>query len=225
MRTSTIAAAAAALLFTACTRQPAPQPEEATATRTLERAGQQIDPLKTASHITVARLSALAGDQDGVRRNAEAMAEDMRRAMKLADPGRRIDQEAARQALRGMQGVRSVVWLDRTHLLVRVDDVALRTHHTIDEVCYRLQPLGDTLGVVVHLQSATERNIGDLDALKRNCQLAPGDRAFAQRDRTLNALDPTIREQHFRNNERARSRPRREMSAGDRAALEAIPEM
>lgn len=215
--------AAAGLLLAACTQDEAPRGESAA--RTLERAGQSADPLKTAGHITAARLSALAGDQDGVRRNVEAMSEDMRRAMKLADPARRIDQEAGRNAARTVPGVRSATWLDRTHLLVRVDNTTLRTQATIDEVCYHLQPLGDTLGVVVHVQSATGRNPGDLDAIARNCQLEPGDTALAQTDRRLNALDPAIREQHRRNNERARDRPWREMSAADRAALEAIPEM
>ena len=211
------------LLLTACT-QDSPR-TEAQATPALERAGQPIDLLKTAGHITAVRLSALAGDQDGIGHNVEAMSDDMRRAMKLPDPNRPIDREAARDAVRSLQGVRSVVWLDRTHLLVRVEDVALRTQRTIDVVCTRLQPLGDTLGVVVHLQSATQRDIGDLDALKRNCQLAAGDASAFQVDRSLNALDPAIREQHRINSERARSQARREMSAEDRAALEAIPEM
>lgn len=229
MPSKTFAAAAALLLLSACgddTSTIAGDDALRPPPRHLERAGQQhADPLKTAGHIGAMRAAALAGDEEAIRRNANAMSEDMRKAMKLADPARRIDQEAGRNAARTVPGVRSATWLDRTHLLVRVDDLSLRTQATIDEVCYRLQPLGDTLGVVVHVQSATGRKPGDLDGIARNCQLEPGDSAFAQTDRRLNALDPAIREQHRRNNERARDKPRREMSAGDRAALEAIPEM
>ena len=69
-----------------------------------------MDPLRTPSHMAGARMAALSGDQAGVQRNMEAMSEDMRRAMKLADPARPINPEAARGVARAMPGVRSANW-------------------------------------------------------------------------------------------------------------------
>ena len=106
MHTRTSATAAAAcLLLAACSQATPPQAETAQKPR-LERAGQPIDPLRTAGHITGARVAALTGDRDGVRRNLEAMSDDMRRAMKLADAARPINREAARAAARTVPGVR-----------------------------------------------------------------------------------------------------------------------
>lgn len=153
------------------------------------------------------------------------MSDDMRRSMKLPDPGRPIDPEAARSAARSLSGVRSVAWLDRSNLLVRVERGALRSQQAIDEICYQLELLGDTLAVVVHLQNAAPRNCEEMDTLSRNCQLAPGDRALLQRDRQVDALDPAVRARYRANAERVRQQPPAKQSAGDRAALEAIPEM
>src|SRR3546814_15302303 len=78
--------------------------------------------------------------RSGVHRNMEAMTEDLRRAMKLPDAGRPIDPEAARAAIRTMQGVRSVAWLDRSNLLVRVTGAEFRSYRFIDQVCQQLEP-------------------------------------------------------------------------------------
>ena len=235
-----IAATAACLLLAACTGEPPPH-EAGTLASSLprnagegqgggapaspERAGQPVDPLKTAAHITAARIAALTGDQEGVRRNRDAMADDLRRAMKLADASRPIDREAARAAARAIPSVRSVAWLDRSNLLVRVAGAHRRTHQVIDEICYQLEPLGDTLAVVVHLQNADARTRDETDTLSRNCQLAPGDRALLQADRQVDVLDPALRAQARADAERMRARKARRQEAGDRAALEAIPEM
>ena len=184
-----------------------------------------MDPVRTASHMAGARIAALAGDQQAVERNMHAMSEDLRRAMKLADAGRPIDREAARAIARAMPGVRSANWIDRHNLLVRVDGAPLRSQQTIDDLCIRLEPLGDTLAVVVHLQNAAARTHDDMDTLSRNCQLAPGDNAFMQRPRTVDALDPAIRAQQRAYREHAGAQPVQQQSAGDRAALEAMKEM
>jgi dUTP pyrophosphatase len=105
------------------------------------------------------------------------MQEDFRRSIKLPDPARRIDHEAARWAARQVPGVRSVVWVDQENLLAMVDRNDLRSQQTIDDICMQLEPLGDTLGVVVNLQSAVARTGDELEILSRNCQLAPGGRA------------------------------------------------
>ena len=95
MHTRTSATAVAACLLLAACTQGAPSQASAAPQPQLERAGQPIDPLKTAGHITGARVAALTGNQDGVRRNLEAMSHDMRRAMTLADAARPIDRESA----------------------------------------------------------------------------------------------------------------------------------
>ena len=81
------------------------------------------------------------------------------------------------------------------------------------------------LAVVVNVQSTAARTPDQLDTLSRNCQLAPGDRALLQRERQLDVLDPAIRAQYRANTEHMRAQQRRKQDAGDRAALEAIPEM
>ena len=63
-----------------------------------------------------------------------------------------------------------------------------RSGAMIDLVCRQLDPLGDTLAVVVHLQNIAAGNDDELRAISRNCQLDPGDRAFLQSQRTLNAV-------------------------------------
>ena len=57
-----------------------PQAEDA-AQRRPQHADQPVDPLRTAGNIAGARVSALAGDQQGVARSMEAMSEDLRRAI------------------------------------------------------------------------------------------------------------------------------------------------
>lgn len=208
------------LLLAACTQATPPE-----AQRQPQQAGQPMNAAKTAAHIAAARVAALTGDQDAVRRNIEAMSEDMRRAMKLPDATRPIDPEAARNVARGLPGVRSAAWLDRSNLLVRVDRADLHSQQTINEICYQLEPLGDTLAVVVHLQNAAPRSSEEMDTLSRNCQLAPGDRALLQRERQVDALDPQVRARYRANAERVRQQPQVKQDAGDRAALEAIPEM
>lgn len=216
-----LAAAIAACLLAACSAQPAEDTEQ----RRPKQAGQPMDPLRTAGHITGARLAALTGDQAGIQRNANAMAEDLRLAMKLPDPNRRIDPEAARTIARHLHGVRAANWLDPNNFLVLVDGAHLRSPQTVDELCYRLEALGDTLAVVVHLQNAAPRNRDDMDTLSRNCQLAEGDRSMFVRDRRVDVLDPSVRAQHRADTEAVQQRRARQQREQDRAALESIPEM
>ena len=216
-----VAATATCFLISGCN---APQAEEP-AQRRPQQAGQPIDPLRTASHMAGARLSALAGDQAGVQRNMEAFSDDLRRAMKLADSSRPIDREAARSTARAMPGVRSANWIDRHNLLVRVDGAHLRSQQTIDDLCIGLEPLGDTLAVVVHLQNGAAIHHDEMDTLSRNCQLPPGDQSMFVTERKVDALDPAMRAQHRANVEAVRRSGLREQTAGDRAAVEAMAEM
>ena len=221
MTTRMVAALVAMGITTACT---APQAEPAETPRP-PQAGQPMDPARVASHMAGARVAALTGDQPGVQRHMEAFSEDYRRAIKLADASRPIDREAARAIARDMPGVRSANWIDRLNLLVRVDGAHLRSQQTIDALCVGLEPLGDTLAVVIHLQDAAPATRDGMDTLSRNCQLAPGDNAFMQRPRKVDVLDPEIRAQQRATAARVATRPPPERTTGDQAALEAMAEM
>lgn len=153
--------------------------------------------------MAAANLAAATGNQDAYARQVEAISDDIRRSIKLADPARAVDRESARQAARTVAGVRSVVWLDAHNLFVIVEENQQRSYAQIDQICLELEPLGDTLGVVVNLQSGAARTGDELEILSRNCQLAPGDRAFLQPHRKIDVIDPEIRRQHRANQQRA----------------------
>lgn len=222
MKTRNVTAViAATLLLSGCGAPQSEAPEQ----QRPQQAVQPIDPLRTASHIAGARLSAITGDQAGVQRNMQAFSGDLRRAMKLADASRPIEREAARGIARAMTGVRSANWIDRHNLLVRVDGAQWRSQRTIDDLCIQLEPLGDTLAVVVHLQNGRAIDHEEMDTLSRNCQLPPGDQSMFHAARTVDVLDPAIRAQHRANGEAVRRGGAREQIAGDRAAIEAMAEM
>ena len=171
-----------------------------------------------------------AGDAEAAidpitQRQAEVLQRSLQEAARRPDPARAIPPEAARAAVRSVRGVRSVVWVDNENLLVLVDGNAQRSHQMIEEVCYQLEPLGDTLGVVVNLQSAAARNAEELAILSRNCQLLPGQRAMAQPHRQLDALSPEVRAQYLEGQAAIEAERQRRHTQGDRAALEAIPEL
>lgn len=129
----------------------------------------------------------------------EAMQEDLRKSIRLADPARAVDREKARSAAKTIEGVRSAVWIDRENLFVTVLSAEARSYQTIDQICLALEPLGDTLGVVVNLQNSSARNGDELETLSRNCQLEPGQRALMSRNRQIDVIDPAIRAQHKAN--------------------------
>ena len=181
-----LAIAAAITGITACTRSEKPPPQ----------AGQPLDPLTTASRMVAMPIASALGDEDAAKAHFDAAHADLLRSMKVADSRRPIDREAARAAAREVPGVRAVAWVDRHHLLALVDGQGHRTQKTIDGICHRLEPLGDTLAVVVHLQDATARSGDELETISRNCQLKPGEVAFAQPRRQLDVVAPAIRTQH-----------------------------
>ena len=199
-----------------CAQQPPEAPVQPT------QAGQPLNPAQTATRMASVHASALLGDQKGVQRQMDAMHTDLMRSMKVPDSRRTIDKESARAAARQVPGVRSVAWVDGTHLLAIVEHNELRTYQTIDDICLKLEPLGDTLAVVVNLQSGAAQTGDELEVLSRNCQLAPGDRAFMQRPRQLDVIDPQIRRQH-RANQSATQQPRDD--AAMKALLESTPEV
>ena len=188
------AAAMAFFLLAACTRSVEPSQ------RKPEQAGQPMDPVKVAARIAATRAAAMTGDQKAVQANMEALNEDFRKSIKLADPARRVDRESARAAAKRVGGVRSVAWVDNTNLLAIVSRNDARSYATIDAICMELEPLGDTLGVVVNLQSGAAISGSELQILSRNCQLAPGENAFLQRKRQIDVVPSEIRAQHRANN-------------------------
>ena len=180
-------------LVAACSREPGPAEPRP------QQAGQPGSPVETAARLAAVQGAALRGDQEAVREHVDAMQEDFRKAIRLADPARSVDREQARAAVRAVPGVRSVVWLDRENLFATVESAEARSYRTIDRICLALEPLGDTLGVVVNLQNSAARNDDELATLSRNCQLAPGERALLSRERKIDVVDPAIRAQHKAN--------------------------
>lgn len=164
-----------------------------------QQAGQSPASVETAARMMAIQGAAVAGDQEAIRRNVEAMQEDFRKAIRLADPARAVDREKARAAAKTVEGVRSAVWLDRENLFVTVNSASARSYRTIDRICVALEPLGDTLGVVVNLQNSSARNSDELETLSRNCQLQPGERAFMSKSRKIDVVDPEIRALHKAN--------------------------
>ena len=157
-------------------------------------------PAAALGHILAADAAALAGDKNAVRDQMKAANEAFRRDNKIPDSGRVVDHELARAAAKRVEGVRSAVWLDRENLLLIVTENARKSYETIDQVCMELEPLGDTLGVVVNLPSGSAPTGDELEILSRNCQLDPGDRAFMRQARQVDVLSPEVRAQHKANN-------------------------
>lgn len=161
-------------------------------TRRPQQAG-ATNPLATAGHIAGIEAAGLTGDQRAMQGHVDAMHKNMMRSMHLPDPTRPINHEAARTAVRPLQGVQSAVWIDRSNLLVMVGGGQYRSMTTIDRICLALEPLGDTLGVVVNLQDVTATTSEGADTLSRNCQLRAGERAMLQQKRQVDVLDPEVR--------------------------------
>jgi hypothetical protein len=199
-----IAVAVTCVVAAGCSE--APDGKTAQAARSPQQAG-PTNPIVTAGHLARAEAAALTGNQRAVQAHVEALHKDMMRSMRLADPSRPIDHEAARAAVGPLRGVSSSVWIDRSNLLVMVGGGQYRSMDMIDRVCLALEPLGDTLGVVVNLQDVTATTSEGADTLSRNCQLAAGERGLLQPKRQVDVLDPEIR-RVFRAQQFGRSRMR-----------------
>ena len=180
-----------AMLDAACSG-PVDKMADHSTTGSAQQAGQPLDPVEVVKRIAAVRAAAMTGDQR-VQANMQAFNDDFRRSIKLPDPARPIDHEAARAAVRPLPGIRSSVWIDQSNLIVMVDGAQLRSMQTIDRVCDALAPLGDTLAVVVNVQDVTATSSQGADTLSRNCQLPEGQRALLQRNRKIDVLDPATR--------------------------------
>lgn len=204
-----------------------PAADDATAPRP-QQAGRPMDPVTTTGRMAAIEGAAVLGDREASREQIEALTRDYMQAIKLADTTRVVDHEAARRAARQVDGVRSLAWIDRENLLVIVSSNEARSYGTIDAICLALEPLGDTLGVVVHLQSGAAVDADDLGILSRNCQLAPGERALLQTARAVDVVPAEVQAQHRADNPRA-ALDRRERERRNRDAMRIIeqstPEM
>lgn len=165
----------AALLMLGCARPS--EPEQAKP----QTAGKPLDPARTAARIATLRVAAATGNQAEAARQMQALQEDMRKSMRLADPARRIDPEAARALAKTIPGVHSVAWIDRENLLAIVDGNESRNERMIDRICLALEPLGDTLGVVVNLKTRNPDSVAERGTTSRNCQLPVGQTALFQK--------------------------------------------
>jgi len=121
-----------------------------------------------------------------------AVTEYLRQAS-IPDVSRPVDHEAARMAAKNVPGVRSALWLDHDNFVVMVDGADRRSMAMIDDVCLALEPLGDTLAVVVNVQDITAQHADGATTLSRNCQLPVGERAFLQRKRQVDVVAPEVR--------------------------------
>lgn len=227
MKRMLIGLGVAATVATGCGSSAGPD-ADAVPPHSPRQAGEPLDPVRTAGRIVLANGAAALGDDRTAQAQIEGLADDYRRAIKLADPARAIDHEAARRAVRQIDGVRSVAWIDRENLFVIVSRDAARTYATIDAACLAMAPLGDTLGVVVHLQSGEAVDAEALRLLSRNCQLPPGERALLQRDRPVDVVPDAVQAQHRADNPRA-ALDRREWERRNRESMRIIegttPEM
>ena len=185
----------AALAVAACEREAAnerveePRPQQA---------GQPVNPVKLAAHLRAARVAAVTGNSKAAEEHIKTVATDLTRSARMPDPYLPIDHEAARLAVRSIEGVRTSLWLDRENFVVMVGGQQHRSMQTIDRVCVALEPLGDTLAVVVNVQDVTGKDGDEAETLSRNCQLPEGQRAFLQAKRQVDVVAPEVREQFKR---------------------------
>ena len=78
-----------------------------------QQAGQPVNPVKLAAHLHAARVAAATGNNKAAEAHIKAVASDITRSARMPDPHRPIDHEAARPAVRPIDGVRTSLWLDR----------------------------------------------------------------------------------------------------------------
>ena len=191
--------ALATLALTGCQRS---TPNGAAEKRKPEQAGQPANPYKAAGRIAAARASVTVGNTDAAEQHIMAVATDITRSARMPDVYRPIDRESARAAVRGIPGVRSSTWLDRENLIVMVDGQRHRSMTMIDDVCLALEPLGDTLAVVINVQDVSATTADDATTLSRNCQLPEGQRAFMQKKRQVDVVSRELRDTFKKQQER-----------------------
>ncbi len=132
-------------------------------------ADRELDPGRTAAQLDRIRAGTRRGDRVAVQAGVDALADDVRQSMRLAERGSMVHREAARARVQAMPGVRAVGWIDRSHLLVVVARAGLRVPPMLDGVCAALRASGDPEGVVVHLQSGEAGRATRAGLLSADC--------------------------------------------------------
>jgi hypothetical protein len=206
MRALTIPLILFAAFLSGCAREASEEPKP-------ERAGQPVSGAEFLARTAVTAGASVSGQDGVVRAQQQAVHDDFRRAIKLADPARAVNREQAREVARSIDGVRSVAWVDAANLYVIVERNDLKTEQTVDRICVALEPLGDTLGVVINLQSGEARTGAELQLLVRNCQLAVGEHAFLHDRRDRNVVSDAVWAQHEANQLRGATAENREDDA------------
>lgn len=168
--------------------------QKAPETRRPQQAGKPVNPLEIAGHIAGARVAAVTGNQQAAAHHVEAIASSVTRSARMYDPHRPVNPESARHVVRPIPGIRSAIWLDRTNFVVMVNGANYHNTNMIDTICLALEPLGDTLAVVVNLQDVTATTRDGAHTLSRNCQLPEGQRAFMQPKREVDVVSREMRE-------------------------------
>lgn len=90
-----------------CAEQPRPQ-----------QAGQPANPVKLAGHLRAACVAAVTGISKAAEEYITAVATGLARSARMPSPHRPIDQEAARAAMRPINGVRTSLGLDLESFVV-----------------------------------------------------------------------------------------------------------
>lgn len=194
-----IVVATTALGLAACGEAPS---ESATQSPHPQQAGQPVSPARMVAHINAARASAALGDSEAVAAHIKAMTTEITRSAGVPDYTRPINHESARAAVREIPGVRSSVWMYHENLVVMVDGATHRSMKMIDTVRLALEPLGDTLAVVINVQDVRATTPDGATTLSRNCQLPEGRRAFLQKNRQVDVVSKELRDAFKRQQER-----------------------
>lgn len=206
MRAFAVSFTLSSVLLAGCARE---APEE----RKPERAGEPVSGAEFLARTAATAAASATGQDEMARDQLRAMGDDYRRAIKLADPARAVNREQAREVARQVDGVRSVAWVDAANLYVIVERNEQKTERTIDRICVALEPLGDTLGVVINLQSGEATTGAELQLLVRNCQLAVDEHAFLHDRRDRNVVSDAVWAQHEANQQRGATAENREDEA------------
>lgn len=156
------------------------------------------NPAVIAGHVVGVQVATRRGDSESAQQHMEGFNREFLRGARIPDARRSIDPEAARGAVRTVEGVRSAIWMDRSNLIVMVDGARYRNQRMINTVCRQLEPLGDTLAVVINLQDVTATTAKAAATLSRNCQLPAGERAVLQRKRDIDVVPAEVQEEFER---------------------------
>ncbi len=170
-----------------CSQGPSGNLLNATAAQLPAKRG--TNPLFGADHLASIQVG-LTGDQSAVRGHLRATHNKTMGDMRRADPLRAISRDQASAALLPVPGVLSSAWIDRSSLQVMVGGAQYRRIGTINRICRALEPLGDTLSVVVNVQDVTANTSAGAHPLSRNCQLRAGERVTFQQARRVDVLEP-----------------------------------